>query len=116
MSSLLLDVIVMMGQTMAKVVPITIALAVVFAVLSYFWACNPGQPWWRKRELVTDLCYWFAIPLFARYLRIGLLIIGAAAVFAIPTPEGRVAFYDDGRAPPAQLPMWAKAAIFLIAS
>ena len=54
MSTLPLEVIVMMGQTMAKVVPITIALAVVFAVLSHFWACNPGEPWWRKRELVTD--------------------------------------------------------------
>src|SRR5262245_64320453 len=20
-----------------------------------FWACNPGQPWWRKPELATDL-------------------------------------------------------------
>ena len=47
MSSLPLDVIVMMGQSMAKVVPITIALAMVFAVLSHFWACNPGEPWWR---------------------------------------------------------------------
>ena len=64
MSSLPLDVVVMMGQTMAKVVPITIALAVVFAVLSHFWACNPGEPWWRKRELVTDICYWFFVPVF----------------------------------------------------
>ena len=65
MSTLPLEVIVMMGQTMAKVVPITIALAVVFAVVSHFWACNPGEPWWRKRELVTDLCYWFFVPVFA---------------------------------------------------
>src|SRR6201747_799673 len=46
------------GVTIFKLVPVTIALGVVFAVLSYFWACNPGRPWWRKRELVTDICYW----------------------------------------------------------
>ena len=67
-----------MGVTVMKILPVSIALGVVFTVLTYFWACNPGRPWWRKRELVTDLCYWFIIPLFARYLRIGLLVIGAA--------------------------------------
>ncbi len=44
MSNLPLEVVEMLGQTMAKVAPITIALAVVFTVLSHFWACNPGQP------------------------------------------------------------------------
>ena len=66
--SLGLEVVEMLGQTMAKVVPVTIALALVFSVLAHFWACNPGKPWWRKRELVTDLCYWFLVPLFARVL------------------------------------------------
>ena len=42
---------------MMKVVPVTIALGLVFTVLSHFWACNPGKPWWRKRELITDICY-----------------------------------------------------------
>ena len=51
MSSLPMEVIEVVGQTMVKVVPVTIALALVFTVLSYFWACNPGKPWWRKREL-----------------------------------------------------------------
>ena len=45
----------------------------VFTVLTWFWACNPGQAWWRKRDLVTDLCYWFFIPVITRYLRIGML-------------------------------------------
>ena len=68
----------------------SIALALVFTVLSTFWACNPDRPWWRKRELVTDLCYWFIIPLVARYLRIGLLVLGAAVLFRITTAEGLV--------------------------
>ena len=43
------------GVTVVKILPVSIALAAAFTVLSYFFACNPGQPWWRKRELVTDL-------------------------------------------------------------
>jgi sterol desaturase/sphingolipid hydroxylase (fatty acid hydroxylase superfamily) len=104
------------GVTAVRLLPILLVLGAVFAVLSYFWACNPGRPWWRKRELVTDLCYWFIIPLFARYFRIGLLVLGAAWLFGITTPEGLVAFYDDGHGPLAQLPLWTQAAIFLVAS
>ncbi len=83
MSSLPMEVVVMLGQTIAKVVPVTIVLALVFSVLNYFWACNPGTPWWRKRELVTDVCYWFFVPLFGRVLRIGLLVLGAGVIFSI---------------------------------
>ena len=36
MSSMPMELIEMMGQTMAKIVPITIALALVFTVLSHF--------------------------------------------------------------------------------
>ena len=43
MSNLPLEVVEMLGQTIAKVVPITIVLAVVFSVLTHFWACNPGN-------------------------------------------------------------------------
>ncbi|MFX4528038.1 hypothetical protein ABTB01_19730, partial [Acinetobacter baumannii] len=77
MSNLPLEVAEMIGQTIAKVLPVTIALGLVFALLTHFWACNPGTPWWRKRELVTDLCYWFFVPLFARVFRIGLLVAAA---------------------------------------
>ena len=78
MSNLPLEIVEMFGQTIARVVPITIVLALVFSVLSYFWACNPGAPWWRKREIVTDVCYWFFVPLITRVVRIGLLVLGAA--------------------------------------
>ena len=104
------------GLTVMKLLPVLLILGAVFAVLSYFWACNPGRPWWRKRELVTDLTYWFVIPLFQRYVRIGLLVLGAAWLFGINTPEGMLAFYADGHGPLAQLPYWAQGAIFLIAS
>jgi len=104
------------GVTIFKLVPIWIALGAAFAVLSYFWACNPGRPWWRKRELVTDVCYWFVIPLLARYLRIGLLVLGAALLFGITSAEGLIAFYDDGHGPLAQLPLAVQAVLFLVGS
>ena len=80
MSNLPIEIVDMLGQTLAKVLPVTLALALLFSVLSHFWACNSGRPWWRKRELVTDLSYWFLVPLFTRVFRIALAEIGRAHV------------------------------------
>src|SRR5258708_37913006 len=44
MSSLPLEVVQMLGETLANVVPITIVLALVFSVLTHFCACHPGTP------------------------------------------------------------------------
>jgi sterol desaturase/sphingolipid hydroxylase (fatty acid hydroxylase superfamily) len=104
------------GVTLVKIVPVSIALGAACTLLTFLWACNPGRPWWRKRELFTDLCYWFFVPLFARYLRIGLLVLGAAALFGITSAERLVQFYDDGHGPLALLPLWVQAAIFLVGS
>ncbi len=81
--------------------------------MSYFWACNPGHPWWRKRELGMDLCYWFVIPALARFVRISMPAVGAVALFGIKTPDEPIAFFEDGHGPLAQLPLWLPGAIFL---
>lgn len=104
------------GQTVLKIIPISIAMGVVFAVLTHWSACNPGKPWWRKREIVTDVLYWFLIPLAARFVRIGLMVMGAAYIYGIHGSEALIAFYDDGFGPLAQLPLWAQALTFLIVS
>jgi hypothetical protein len=116
MSNLALKSSEMLGQTIAKVIPITIALALVFSVLTHFWACNPGKPWWRKRELVTDICYGFFVPLFARVLRIGLLVLGAGVIFNIHDADELIAFYDNGHGPLSELPLWLQGLLFLILS
>src|SRR6202158_3654080 len=116
MSNHPLEVVEMLGQTIAKVVPITIVLALVFSVLTHFWACNPGTPWWRKRELVTDICYWFFVPLFARVLRIGLLVLGAGVIFNIHDADELIAFYENGHGPLSELPLWLQAVLFLVLS
>jgi sterol desaturase/sphingolipid hydroxylase (fatty acid hydroxylase superfamily) len=109
-----LSFVISVGQTFGKSLPITLAIAAVFTVLTSFWACNPGKPWWRKHDIVTDLCYWFFIPVIARYLRIGLLIVGAAVLFGITTADGLVAFYDNGHGPLAALPLGVQMVLFLV--
>jgi sterol desaturase/sphingolipid hydroxylase (fatty acid hydroxylase superfamily) len=106
----------MLGQTIIKVIPITIVLALVFSVLSHVWACNPGTPWWRKRELATDICYWFFVPVITRVVRIGLLVLGAGVVFNIHGADELIAFYDNGHGPLSELPLWAQGLLFLILS
>ena len=112
----LLSVIKVAGETMLKLVPISIAFGIVFAVLSHWSACNPGHPWWRKREIVTDICYWFLIPLAARFVRIGFMVMGAAYIYGIHGSEALINFYDDGFGPLARLPLWAQAVTFLVVS
>jgi sterol desaturase/sphingolipid hydroxylase (fatty acid hydroxylase superfamily) len=114
MSTLPAQIVDMLGQTVAQLVPVTLALAAVFSVLTHFWACNPGTPWWRKRELVTDLCYWFFIPLFARVFRIGLLALATAAFFQIHDADELIAFYDSGNGPLSDLPPWLQAVLLLV--
>jgi sterol desaturase/sphingolipid hydroxylase (fatty acid hydroxylase superfamily) len=116
MPNLSMEILVMLGQTIEKVVPITIVLALVFTVLTHFWSCNPAAPWWRKRELVTDIVYWFFVPVFGRVFRIGLMVLGASVIFDIHDADGLIAFYDDGHGPLAQLPLWVQATLFLLLS
>jgi sterol desaturase/sphingolipid hydroxylase (fatty acid hydroxylase superfamily) len=56
------------------------------------------------------------VPLITRVVRIGLLVIGAAAVFNIHDADELIAFYDNGHGPLSELPLWVQAAIFLILS
>src|SRR5581483_5157578 len=105
-----------LGETSLKQIKITIVLGAAFSLLTFLSAGNSGPAWWRKRDLVTDLCYWFIIPLITRYLRIGLLVLGAAMLFGITTADGLVAFYDNGHGPLAELPLWVQGVIFLIGS
>jgi sterol desaturase/sphingolipid hydroxylase (fatty acid hydroxylase superfamily) len=114
MNQELVSIVTTVGETLTRNVPISIALAAVFTILTQFWACNPGKRWWQKRDLVTDLCYWFFIPVITRFLRIGLLIAAAALIFKITTGEGLIAFYENGHGPLASLPLVAQGIIFLV--
>lgn len=112
----ILALIPVIGETLLKISTPTLVLAVIFTVLNHFWACNPGPAWWQKRELVTDLIYWFFIPTLARMVRIGSLVIGAALIFNVRGEEQLIAFFDNGFGPLAQLPLWIQALLFLVVS
>jgi len=114
MNQELLAFLVSYSETLTKNVPISLGLAVIFTILTWFWACNPGRPWWRKRDLVTDLCYWFLIPVITRYFRIAMLVIGAALLFGITTAHGLVAFYQNGHGPLAASSLFVQMGIFLV--
>jgi sterol desaturase/sphingolipid hydroxylase (fatty acid hydroxylase superfamily) len=106
----------LMGDSILKVLPTTIGLALIFTVLNHYWACNPGPPWWQKREIATDVIYWFAIPMIARLVRIGALIVGAALIFNVQGEKELVDFFDNGHGPLAALPLWVQAILFLVLS
>jgi sterol desaturase/sphingolipid hydroxylase (fatty acid hydroxylase superfamily) len=112
----LYSVVEIAGATFVKIVPITIVLGFVFAALTTWSACNPGRPWWRKREIVTDVCYWFLIPLVARFFRIGMLTLGAAVIFDIHGNQAIMDFYENGHGPLSALPLWLQAVIFMVVS
>jgi sterol desaturase/sphingolipid hydroxylase (fatty acid hydroxylase superfamily) len=116
MIEVILGLMQVMADSVLKVVPATIALAVIFTVLNHFWTCNAGPPWWHKRELLTDIVYWFAIPLIARTARIGALIIGAALIFNVYGEKNLIAFFDNGHGPLSELPFWFQAILFLVLS
>jgi len=112
----ILSVIEIAGETLLKIVPITLLIAAVFTGLSYWTPANPGRPWWHKREIVTDVLYWFLIPLMARFVRIGLLVMGAALIFDIHGADALISFYMHGHGPLSELPLWGQIIVFLIAS
>ena len=116
LSNLLLEVIGIVLQTTEKILPITVVLALLFSVLTHFWACNPGTPWWRKRDLITDMLYWFLVPVVTRTVRIGLLVVGAGLVFGIYGGDALIAFYADGHGPLSRLPLWFQGVLFLVLS
>ncbi len=54
--------------------------------------------------------------MFARVLRIGLLVLGAGVVFRIHDADELIAFYDNGHGPLSWLPLWLQGLLFLVLS
>jgi hypothetical protein len=60
----------------------------------------------RDRE--RHICYWFLIPLAARFVRIGFMVMGATYIYGVHGSEALINFYDDGFGPLARLPLWGQ--------
>src|SRR5712691_6363185 len=104
------------GDTIIATAPYLVAIGLLTSVLTARFACNKDGPWWRSRDLVTDLAYWFVVPVFTRFLRIGLLVLGAALLFDIHGAQAIIDFYENGHGPWARLPFWAQVAVYLVLS
>lgn len=113
---LLLDVLGQIAHTLKGVLPITIGLAFIFTGLAGLSPCNRGVPWWRKREIVTDLSYWFIIPVFGRFARIGLTVLCTIYFLGIRDGNEIARYFQNGHGPVSELPYWSQCAIYIVAS
>ena len=113
---MILSIVWAFGETIIKLLPYVIAAGLLFTALTAWFACNPGERWWRSRDLVTDLSYWFVIPVFTRFLRIGLLVLGAALIFDIHGEKDIIDFFENGHGPLARMPFWLQTVFYLVAS
>ena len=98
------------AETLLTVIPSAIGFAIAFAVLSLFsgQTCNPGRTWWRNPGLATDICYILIIPFAAPYMRMSLMIGGAALLSGVMTTQEIKDYFEHGRGPLAGLPFWAQ--------
>ncbi|MBX9627307.1 MAG: sterol desaturase family protein, partial [Gemmataceae bacterium] len=82
------------------------AAAVVLAVLSRLWPCNPGRSWWADlRAARTDLGYWLLNPALTGAGRVGLLVAGTLLVYGGEPPADL---------PARRLPLWAQCGLVLL--
>jgi len=110
------DIVFGFAHTLMRVLPYMAVMGVAFAGLSFFTPCNPGQPWWKKRGLVTDLCYWFIVPVFTRYARIGFTVLITVYLLGINTEAGLIKFLEFGHGPISRLPFWLQFVLYLLST
>ena len=102
--------------TLWHIAPWLAGMGVVFTLLSALSPCNEGRPWWKKRGLGTDLAYWIAAPLFSRYMRIWVTVLGTALIFGITDGQQIADFYDHGHGAIGRWPLWAQGLLYLVAT
>jgi sterol desaturase/sphingolipid hydroxylase (fatty acid hydroxylase superfamily) len=105
-------------ETWLVVLPSAIAGAIVLLILSQFssQACNPGRTWWRNPGLFTDACYFLAVPFIAPYMRMALMIIGAALLARAITKQDISDYLEHGQGPLSGLSLWGQLPIYVVAS
>jgi sterol desaturase/sphingolipid hydroxylase (fatty acid hydroxylase superfamily) len=87
---------------------------VAFSFLTWLSPCNHGKPWWHKRGLFTDLTYWIFAPVFSRYLRVWVTVMGTMLIFGITDGAAITQFYDHGHGVISRLPLWEQGVLYLV--
>ena len=92
-----------------------VAFAIGFGILTLFSPCNRGMTWWRTRQQVmSDLWYWFVVPLISRTFRIALFIVVFAVAFGTLDTEGISQSWSHGFGPAGELPLWGQILLVLL--
>ena len=96
-------------------IPYAVGLALLFTFLTLYQsqACNPGKVWWKNRELLTDIQYFFMVPIISPYTRIITMIIVISALSGVMTEPEIADYVKNGRGPIGQLPFWAQVAFYI---
>ena len=114
--ALVRDITWQFAVSLWHVAPWLAGMGLVFSTLSLVTPCNAGKPWWRKEGLGTDIAYWIFVPIFTRYLRIWITVVGTIAIFHIATGQGIADFYEQGHGALGRLPLWVQGVIYLVAT
>ncbi len=91
------------------------ALFVLFTLLARLTPCNPNQSWQRS-DLITDLCYYFLMPVTTRFVRILLMSAGIYIVFHGLSENDIMQYIKYGYGPLAAMPVWLQAAVIVLVS
>ena len=104
-----------LGDAIVGTVPTFVGLAATFTALSaFFTPCNPGTSWWRKPDLLTDLCYFFIFPLVARIAMLVFLTAGIGILSVVAGGEPQAGLLGAGRGPLGALPFWLQLVLYLV--
>lgn len=90
--------------------------AVLFAVLSRKYACNPEMNYWQQGTIGTDLIYSFVMPIFSKYVKLFFLILIVQQLMGLDTTEAQQAYFDHGFGPLATLHPLLQAVLILVIS
>src|SRR6476660_4285839 len=97
--SLVWSVFDSIGKSVIGNLPGTLALAVLFSILSVVARpCNAGRPWYRKPDLLIDLTYWFVGPMIGSVILISFLTLAMLAVHSV-SPEAARDYIVSGYGP-----------------
>ncbi len=101
-----------MGQA-----PWIFALAILFTIAHLYFpqfSCNPGKAWWKGREIITDLGYVIFTSVLAPYLRLGMQLVAALALWGGTSTADFDRYIEQGGGIIAGTPLWLQAVIYLV--
>ncbi len=90
--------------------------AMLFVVLCRGNQCNIGLNYWKRANVLVDLCYWFVVPIASKFLKLFLLVMGAQYILGFHTPEQQNQYFSHGFGFFGELPIWAQIILILVLS